>query len=108
MSRVTMATLERRISYLWSKGVSIGYDKQLGGYRFLQATQCLHISSNRYISPRLNLKGAIDWLEALETGIEIGKEMQFNKMRKEVADTTQSSMADSQARAINSGNGGGR
>lgn len=78
MSAPTKATIDRRISYLRGLGISIDYDRQVGGYRLR------YDDHNRYISPRLPLKGAIDWLEAFENGVEMGKELQFNKMRKEM------------------------
>lgn len=60
--------IARRVSYLNGQGIGIKVNTNAGGYRIEDA------DSNRDISPRLTAREMVDWLDAFETGYDIGKE----------------------------------
>lgn len=76
MPRATRAQVKRRMLYLRGQGIDININTNANGYR------AENVNGDRNISPRLSLREMIDWLEAFETGYEMGKEMAVSDMRK--------------------------
>lgn len=60
--------IDRRLSYLRGRGIDIRVDHNQQGHRFESGL-------GKPMSPRMKTKAeAINWLEAFETGWEIGRE----------------------------------
>lgn len=74
--RTTRASLDRRIQFLNQRyNLDLSLDKDAVGYRVMQ-------HDHRNLSPRQSVYNTLTWLEAFETGIEIGKEHMQGEMRK--------------------------
>lgn len=70
------AQIKRRVIYLTGQGVSIQMDQHAAGYRAFTA------DGKRSLSGRLPARYMVDWLDAFETGYDIGIEAGVKAMRK--------------------------
>lgn len=68
--------IERRLTYLRGHGIDIAVNTNSAGWRVET------IDGSRDISPRLTGKEMVDWLNAFETGYDMGKAAGINDMRK--------------------------
>lgn len=77
MAPAAKAAIERRLSYLHGLGLDISLDKDATGWKVETA------KGSRPLSHRMkSTTDVIGWLEAFETGYEMGKEAGVNAMRK--------------------------